>query len=184
MNGFGRVKKECRGARARQRRRDLAADEPGLSHARHDDASLALAEQLHGAVESIVETIDEGQDGGGLGFEDLPRQRPIGPSPTEQCEELVLLPFPRRDFGNKPVWLTEYGYQTNPPDRVYGVSLKNQATYMQQAWNKVAANPRVDVFIWFLLTDEQRIDQGWQSGLYTVAGKAKPSRAVFKRLTR
>ena len=89
-----------------------------------------------------------------------------------------------RLYGNMRIWVTEYGYQTNPPDRVYGVSLKNQATYMQQAWNKVAANPRVDVFIWFLLTDERRIDQGWQSGLYTVAGKAKPSRAVFKRLTR
>ena len=89
-----------------------------------------------------------------------------------------------RLYGNMRIWVTEYGYQTNPPDRVYGVSLKNQATYMQQAWNKVAANPRVDVFIWFLLTDERRIDQGWQSGLYTVAGKAKPSRVVFKRLTR
>jgi Family of unknown function (DUF5722)/Glycosyl hydrolase catalytic core len=85
-------------------------------------------------------------------------------------------------YGNMRIWVTEYGYQTNPPDRVYGVSLKNQATYLQQAWDKVAANPRVDVFIWFLLTDEKRVDQGWQSGLYTAAGKPKPSRDTFKKL--
>jgi hypothetical protein len=89
-----------------------------------------------------------------------------------------------RLYGNMRIWVTEYGYQTNPPDRVYGVSFVNQAKYMQQAWDKVAANPRVDVFIWFLLTDERRVDQGWQSGLYTAAGKAKPSRVTFKQLAR
>jgi Family of unknown function (DUF5722)/Glycosyl hydrolase catalytic core len=89
-----------------------------------------------------------------------------------------------RLYGNMRIWVTEYGYQTNPPDSIYGVSLQNQARYMQRAWDKLAANPRVDVFIWFLLTDEQRVSDGWQSGLYTVAGKAKPSRATFKQLKR
>ncbi len=88
-----------------------------------------------------------------------------------------------RLYGNMRIWVTEYGYQTNPPDRVYGVSLQNQAKYMKQAWDRVAANPRVDVFIWFLLTDEQRVDQGWQSGLFTTAGKAKPARNTFRSLS-
>ena len=27
-----------------------------------------------------------------------------------------------RLYGNKRIWITEYGYQTNPPDRIFGVS--------------------------------------------------------------
>ena len=39
-----------------------------------------------------------------------------------------LLILVKRYFGSKPVWLTEYGYQTNPPDTFLGVTLKRQAT--------------------------------------------------------
>ena len=85
-------------------------------------------------------------------------------------------------YGPKHLWITEYGYQTNPPDRQYGVSLALQAQYMKQAWAKLAANPRVDMMIWFLLRDEARVDAGWQSGLYTVGGARKPSRETFERL--
>ena len=35
-----------------------------------------------------------------------------------------------RYFGAKPLWLTEYGYQTNPPDRLLGVSYAQQAAYL------------------------------------------------------
>lgn len=87
-----------------------------------------------------------------------------------------------RNYGNMRIWVTEYGYQTNPPDRVFGVSWANQALYMQQAWDRLAANPRVDMFVWFLLRDEVRIGTGWQSGLYTASGKRKESREVFERL--
>ena len=85
-------------------------------------------------------------------------------------------------YGNMRIWVTEYGYQTNPPDRVFGVTEKKQSLYMQQAWDKLAANPRVDIFIWFLLRDEARVDAGWQSGIYTASGKRKPSRETFERL--
>ena len=36
-------------------------------------------------------------------------------------------------YGGKHVWITEYGYQTKPPDRIYGVSYAKQAKYMAQA---------------------------------------------------
>jgi len=81
---------------------------------------------------------------------------------------------------NVRIWVTEYGYQTNPPDPVFGVSWANQRTYMQQAWAKLKANPRVDMFIWFLLRDEARLD-GWQSGLYTASGKRKDAREGFEQ---
>ena len=50
---------------------------------------------------------------------------------------------------------------------------------MQQAWTKLAANPKVDMMIWFLLRDEARVGAGWQSGLFTATGVAKPARATF-----
>jgi hypothetical protein len=55
---------------------------------------------------------------------------------------------------------------------------------MQEAWDILARHPRVDMFIWFLLEDERRVGDGWQSGMYTASGKRKPSRATFERLGR
>jgi len=78
------------------------------------------------------------------------------------------------------VWVTEYGYQTNPTDRIFGVSWSKQAAYLAQAVSIVRANPRIDMFLWFLLRDEQRLS-GWQSGLMTYDGKRKPSFAAFQR---
>ena len=48
---------------------------------------------------------------------------------------------------------------------------------------KLAANPRVDMMIWFLLRDEVRVATGWQSGLLTAGGARKPAREIFERLS-
>ncbi len=82
---------------------------------------------------------------------------------------------------NVRIWVTEYGYQTNPPDKLFGVSWADQDTYLRQAWAKLKKNPRVDMFIWFLLRDESRLD-GWQSGLYTASGKRKDAREAFEQI--
>jgi predicted NUDIX family NTP pyrophosphohydrolase len=88
-----------------------------------------------------------------------------------------------RLYGNKRMWITEYGYQTNPPDRIFGVSFANQAKYLTQAYGIAKKNPRVDMFVWFLLRDERTgINEGWQSGLLTASGAKKPSYATFKKL--
>ena len=86
-----------------------------------------------------------------------------------------------RLYGNKRIWITEYGYQTNPPDRLFGVSWAKQSVYLRQAFAIARANPRIDMMLWFLLRDEPTL-AGWQSGLETVAGKHKPSFAAFQRL--
>jgi hypothetical protein len=75
-------------------------------------------------------------------------------------------------FGAKPLWLTEYGYQTNPPDRFLGVSQAKQAQYLGEAALRVWRQPGVTVLIQFLLRDEPSIG-GWQSGLYTANGVPK-----------
>ncbi len=55
----------CR-ARARQRRRNLPADDARLAHAGDDDAAAAIVEELDGALEVLVDAVDEPEDGGGL----------------------------------------------------------------------------------------------------------------------
>jgi len=84
-------------------------------------------------------------------------------------------------WGKRRVWLTEYGYQTNPPDRTFGVSYTKQAEYLKQAFAVARKNPRVDMMLWFQLKDEPALS-GWQSGLLTVRGKQKPAFTSFMRL--
>jgi hypothetical protein len=87
-------------------------------------------------------------------------------------------------YGNKRVWVTEYGYQTKPPDPIFGVSLANQARYLTQAYAIMKKHPRIDMMLWFLLRDERRarLQEGWQSGLLTETGRRKPAFTSFQRL--
>ncbi len=88
-----------------------------------------------------------------------------------------------RLYGNKRIWISEYGYQTNPPDKIIGVPYAKQAQYLTQAYGIARRHPRIDMFIWFLLRDERRLtDEGWQSGLLTSSGTKKPSFAAFQKL--
>jgi hypothetical protein len=93
----------------------------------------------------------------------------------------VLIKELTRLYGPKRVWITEYGYQTKPPDPFFGVSWAKQARYLSQSFAIARRNPRIDMMIWFLLKDEQRLS-GWQSGLFTASGRRKPSWGVFRRL--
>src|SRR4029453_10990777 len=74
-------------------------------------------------------------------------------------------------------------YQTRPPDLTFGVSWALQAKYLAQAYAIARAHPRIDMMLWFLLRDEDRID-GWQSGLLTTTGKRKPAFEAFRRMPR
>jgi hypothetical protein len=95
---------------------------------------------------------------------------------------MARLPTIRADvtryFGAKPLWLTEYGYQTNPPDRLLGVSYAQQAAYLEQAALRVWQEGGVTVLIHFLVRDEPSLG-GWQSGLFTVGGTAKLASHAF-----
>lgn len=84
-------------------------------------------------------------------------------------------------YGEKPIWITEYGYETNPPDWAFGVSWNRQAEYMREAYTIARRNPRIDMLLWFLVRDEARA-AGWQSGLVSAGGRRKPSFQEFQRL--
>jgi hypothetical protein len=89
----------------------------------------------------------------------------------------------KRLYGNKRLWITEYGYQTRPPDRFFGVSYSAQAKYVHQAYALARKVRNVDMFVWFLIRDERRLS-GWQSGVVTASGKRKPAFRAFQTLKR
>jgi hypothetical protein len=95
-----------------------------------------------------------------------------------------LLRLLQRLYPGRRLWITEYGYQTKPPDPLFGVSYAKQAKYLAQAVSIVRKNPKIDMLIWFLLRDDRRVAAGWQSGFVTVSGKRKPAFATFSRLAR
>ena len=86
-----------------------------------------------------------------------------------------------RLYGPRRLWITEYGYQTNPPDEQFGVSWTLQARYLTEAFAIARKNPRIDMMLWFLVRDEPDLS-GWQSGLVTVDGKRKPAFNAFRSL--
>jgi hypothetical protein len=103
----------------------------------------------------------------------------------ERCTYLTLAKLPAirasvtRYFGaSTQLWLTEYGYQTNPPDPLLGVSYALQARYVGESALQVWRNPGVTVLIHFLVRDEPSLG-GWQSGLFTVGGTAKLAYTAF-----
>jgi len=110
-----------------------------------------------------------------------PASRNVGPRAVELGNIDSLIGQVTKLYGPKPLWITEYGYQTKPPDQFFGVTWAKQAQYLQQAYDIVRANPRIDLFTWFLLDDSADPD-GWQSGLITVDGRHKPAFAVFEHL--
>jgi hypothetical protein len=103
----------------------------------------------------------------------------------DRCETITMATLPRllrevrRNFGAKRIWLTEYGYQTNPPDRLLGVSRPLQARYVGSAAHRAYAAPYVDMLVHFLVRDDS-LRGGWQSGLFTSSGAAKPAYAAFR----
>jgi len=84
----------------------------------------------------------------------------------------------------KAIWMTEYGYQTTPPDPTAGVDPSRQGSL--SAWGEFLAyrNPRVASFAQFLLYDDKPLPGlaendprrwvTWQSGLFTAEGEPKP----------
>ena len=94
----------------------------------------------------------------------------------------VLIRQINRLWGRKMrVWVTEYGYQTSPPDRFFGVRYRAQAKYVHQAFAIARRTRRIDMIVWFLIRDEHRLS-GWQSGVFTARGKRKPAYQAFRAL--
>jgi hypothetical protein len=90
-----------------------------------------------------------------------------------------LLGVVRGSFGSKPVWLTEYGYQSNPPDKFLGVALNRQARLLSAAAMRAWRLPRVTMLFQYLYRDEIVLSR-FQTGLVFATDRAKPSLQGFR----
>jgi hypothetical protein len=84
----------------------------------------------------------------------------------------------RATTGRFNVYLTEFGYETNPPDGKFGVSPALQAQYLQQGAYIAWATPRVKLFSQYVWRDEVN-PGGFASGLLFANGRPKPSLTTF-----
>lgn len=91
---------------------------------------------------------------------------------------------------NLPLWYTEYGYQTRPPDPIRGVGLQQQADWLADAELYTWSNPRVLAHTQFLMIDtlprvsypvgSRKYWGTYQSGLRWANGVAKPAYRSYR----
>lgn len=129
----------------------------------------------------------------------------VSPStPDPQRDQVTLAVLPRlthtldrifRRYRVKrrlPVWLTEYGYQTNPPDPIIGVPWRRQAAWINEADYIAFRNRRVRGVAQFLLIDDgpdrevapsdpRYWGSTFQSGLVSLEGTRKPAFESYQR---
>jgi hypothetical protein len=86
-----------------------------------------------------------------------------------------------------PIWSTEYGYETKPPDPINGIAPALQAQYINEGEYLAYQNPRMASQSQFLLRDVPPVKGAkkntaaywftYQSGLFTAAPEDKPKPA-------
>jgi hypothetical protein len=107
-----------------------------------------------------------------------PKQKVAYPNVTmtrlEQFGKSLEQWFDRR----VPIWVTEYAEQTRP-EYPGGVSYAQQAADAKLALEMAAANPYVEMFVWFIIRDST--DRTWNSGLVAKSGVKKPAYATFAK---
>jgi hypothetical protein len=103
-----------------------------------------------------------------------PRCATITMATLARLETLVA-----RDFPRARIWLTEYGYQSNPPDALLGVAPALQARYESEGSYVAYRSARVDLLIHFLYRDEPELAR-FQSGLVTLGNAPKPALEAFE----
>lgn len=82
--------------------------------------------------------------------------------------------------GARDVFITEFGYQSNPPDKNRGApSLERQARYINESDRLFYGDRRVKWVSQYELTDVRAVDQ-FNTGLRLFSGKVKPSYAAYR----
>ena len=94
-----------------------------------------------------------------------------------------LLVLVKLYFGPKPIWLTEYGYQSNPPDTFLGVPPKRQARLLSLAAMRAWRLPRVTMLFQYLYRDEAVLSR-FQTGLVFANDRAEALAAGIQAAVR
>jgi hypothetical protein len=121
-----------------------------------------------------------------------PDNVPIAAIPRLTATLRALAAAGRISQADADLYLTEYGYETNPPDTHAILGLGEQATYLAWAEWLATQDPAVKMWPQFLLRDlpgdkSQRdeaaglpaILDNWQSGLFFADGTPKPAAQTF-----
>jgi hypothetical protein len=85
----------------------------------------------------------------------------------------------RRTPGGRRIYVTEFGFQSNPPDTITGVSLSQQAQFINESDRLLYSDRRVAAVGQYELTDVPEEDQ-FNTGLRFVGGSQKPAYAAFR----
>jgi hypothetical protein len=120
-----------------------------------------------------------------------PDDAPIAELPALADTLDRLVKMGRLSPANRQIWVTEYGYETNPPDRGEKYSQGDQARFLPWAEYLAWRVPSVQSFAQFLLRDlpggafrvgtsKKRAFGEWQSGLLTEVGENKPGFRHFR----
>ena len=157
-------------------------DNAGSSRASVDPLSFLIAAHRYGMKRFDVYAHNPYASAGNESPSYVPRGRTARRTQLGNIGQLLTLI--KKYYGPKHLWITEYGYQTNPPDKtLMGVSWAKQAAYLKQAYALARKNPRIDMLLWFLVRDQPQIG-GWQSGLETTTGIKKPAWSAFLSVPR
>jgi hypothetical protein len=81
--------------------------------------------------------------------------------------------------GGLPLYYTEYGFQSNPPDRTLGVPLSRMAAYLDESEWIAYRDGAVRGLAQYLLRDDPQLG-GFQSGLEFLDGRAKPALDAYR----
>jgi hypothetical protein len=79
----------------------------------------------------------------------------------------------RLESQRMPVWVSEFGFQTNPPDQ-YAADIKKVPGFLGESEWLTYRNPRVASYSQYPLVDDKKQSGSFQSGLRTSGGKKKP----------
>jgi Cellulase (glycosyl hydrolase family 5) len=93
-----------------------------------------------------------------------------------------------RPRGHRPVWLTEFWWQTNPPDVCAGIPVRKHARWISRAL-RAFKRQGASVAINFLIRDEPYLQKScggptFQTGAFFANGKRKPAFRSFRRFAR
>jgi hypothetical protein len=111
-----------------------------------------------------------------------PNNVPVAGLPRLASALRTLVRRGRLAPGNADLYVTEYGYETSPPDPHAPFGPERQAALLAQAEYIATRLPAVKMWAQFMLRDldGEGIGSDWQSGLYFADGTAKPAAAAFR----
>jgi hypothetical protein len=122
--------------------------------------------------------------GDGFGYHPYQvRERPDQPQRNPNLAKLgdlkrLFSVLDRASHRRYNLYITEYGYETSPPDGRNGVSPALQSRYLQQSAYIAWSTPRVKLLTQYLWRDDS-VNSGFQTGLHFFSGAPKPALGTF-----